>query len=126
METIRNKKTTGGLRVNFSKFGFCHIYAFPITFKAVRISKLLFIVAGMVADLYILTQIVRRSLRSSTCNLINKQEAGLTSVEANLRLSKFGKNDVKSKKKTSLISLLISQFKSPIMMLVGANSFMRI
>jgi len=46
-----------------------------------------------------------------------QQEAGLTSVEANLRLSKFGKNLVKSKKKTGLISLLISQFKSPIIVI---------
>jgi P-type Mg2+ transporter len=45
------------------------------------------------------------------------QEAGLTSVEANLRLSKFGKNLVKSKKKTGLVSLLISQFKSPIIVI---------
>jgi P-type Mg2+ transporter len=47
-----------------------------------------------------------------------QQEAGLTYVEANLRLSKFGKNLVKkSKKKTGLISLLISQFKSPIIVI---------
>src|SRR6478672_5846196 len=46
-----------------------------------------------------------------------QQEAGLTSVESNLRLSKFGKNLVKSKKKTGLISLLISQFKSPIIVI---------
>jgi len=45
------------------------------------------------------------------------QEAGLTSVEANLRLSKFGKNIVKSKKKTGLVSLLISQFKSQIIVI---------
>lgn len=45
------------------------------------------------------------------------QEAGLTSTEANLRLSKYGKNLVKSKKKTGLLSLLISQFKSPIIVI---------
>jgi magnesium-transporting ATPase (P-type) len=39
----------------------------------------------------------------------NTTEAGLTSKEANLRVSKFGKNLVKSKKKTDLLSLLISQ-----------------
>ena len=47
----------------------------------------------------------------------NTTEAGLTSKEANLRLSKFGKNLVKSKKKTDLLSLLISQFKSPIIVI---------
>src|ERR1051325_4907457 len=46
-----------------------------------------------------------------------KQEAGLTSTEANLKLRKFGKNLVKSKKKTGLLSLLISQFKSPIIVI---------
>jgi len=46
-----------------------------------------------------------------------QQEAGLTSTEANLKLRKFGKNLVKSKKKTGLLSLLISQFKSPIIVI---------
>jgi Mg2+-importing ATPase len=46
-----------------------------------------------------------------------QQEAGLTSTEANLRLSKYGKNIVKSKKKTNLLSLLVSQFKSPIIVI---------
>src|SRR6266487_2792194 len=45
------------------------------------------------------------------------QETGLTSTEANLRLSNYGKNIVKSKKKTGLLSLLISQFKSPIIVI---------
>jgi P-type Mg2+ transporter len=46
-----------------------------------------------------------------------QQEAGLTSTEANLKLRRFGKNLVKSKKKTGLLSLLISQFKSPIIVI---------
>jgi Mg2+-importing ATPase len=45
------------------------------------------------------------------------QETGLTSTEANLRLSNYGKNLVKPKKKTDLLSLLISQFKSPIIVI---------
>lgn len=45
------------------------------------------------------------------------QEAGLTSTEANLRLTKYGKNLVKSTKKTDLLSLLVSQFKSPIIII---------
>ena len=47
----------------------------------------------------------------------NKQEVGLTSTEANLRLLKYGKNMVESKKKTDSLSLLISQFKSPIIVI---------
>ena len=45
------------------------------------------------------------------------KETGLTSTEANLRLSKYGKNLVKSKRKTDSLSLLISQFKSPIIII---------
>jgi len=45
------------------------------------------------------------------------QEAGLTSTEANLRLSNCGKNLIKPKKKADLLSLLISQFKSPIIII---------
>jgi P-type Mg2+ transporter len=45
------------------------------------------------------------------------QESGLSSAEANLRLSKYGKNLVKSTKNTDLLSLLISQFKSPIIVI---------
>jgi len=45
------------------------------------------------------------------------QEIGLSSTEANLRLSNYGKNLVKPKKKTDLLSLLISQFKSPIIII---------
>jgi magnesium-transporting ATPase (P-type) len=46
-----------------------------------------------------------------------KQEVGLTSAEANLRLTKYGKNLVEAKKKTDSLSLLISQFKSPIIVI---------
>jgi P-type Mg2+ transporter len=46
-----------------------------------------------------------------------QQEVGLTSAEANLRLSKYGKNLVEAKKNTELLSLLISQFKSPIIVI---------
>jgi P-type Mg2+ transporter len=45
------------------------------------------------------------------------QEIGLTSAEANLRVSKYGKNLVRPKKKTDLLSLLLSQFKSPIIII---------
>ncbi|MGA9843545.1 MAG: magnesium-translocating P-type ATPase [Nitrososphaeraceae archaeon] len=45
------------------------------------------------------------------------QETGLTSTEANVRLSNYGKNLVKPKKKVDLLSLLISQFKSPIIII---------
>ncbi|HXT83809.1 MAG TPA: HAD-IC family P-type ATPase [Verrucomicrobiae bacterium] len=45
------------------------------------------------------------------------QEQGLTSEEANRRQSLYGKNLVKSDKKTESISLLISQFKSPIIII---------
>src|SRR6476661_6349619 len=45
------------------------------------------------------------------------KEIGLSSTEANLRLSNYGKNLVKPKKKTDLLSLLISQFKSPIIII---------
>jgi Mg2+-importing ATPase len=45
------------------------------------------------------------------------QEVGLTSTEANLRLSKYGKKIIEGKNKANLLSLLISQFKSPIMII---------
>jgi Mg2+-importing ATPase len=45
------------------------------------------------------------------------QENGLTSKEASERLSKYGKNLLGSKTKTNLISLLASQFKSPIIII---------
>jgi P-type Mg2+ transporter len=45
------------------------------------------------------------------------QDKGLTSAEVNLRVSKYGKNLVKPKKKTDLFSLLLSQFKSPIIII---------
>lgn len=45
------------------------------------------------------------------------QENGLTSKEASDRLSKYGKNLLGSKTKTNLISLLASQFKSPIIII---------
>jgi Mg2+-importing ATPase len=52
-----------------------------------------------------------RELGSST-------QQGLTSKEASNRLATFGKNSIaKAKKKTDLISLLASQFKSPIIII---------
>ncbi|HET7146929.1 MAG TPA: magnesium-translocating P-type ATPase [Candidatus Nitrosopolaris sp.] len=45
------------------------------------------------------------------------QEVGLTNTEANRRLSKYGKNLVDSKKKSDSLSLLFSQFKSPIIVI---------
>jgi len=45
------------------------------------------------------------------------QEVGLTYTEANRRLSKYGKNLVDSKRKTDSLSLLFSQFKSPIIII---------
>ena len=45
------------------------------------------------------------------------QQTGLTAAEANLRLSKYDKNLLKSKRETNSISLLISQFKSPIIII---------
>ena len=45
------------------------------------------------------------------------KETGLTTTEANLRLLKYGKNHLKSKRETNSISLLISQFKSPIIII---------
>ena len=54
-----------------------------------------------------------------------QQEAGLTSKEANLRLSKYGKNMVESKKKIDSLSLLISQFKSPIIVIFIFTLFCR-
>lgn len=47
-----------------------------------------------------------------------QQELGLSSSEANLRLTKYGKNVVDKKKEKDLLSLLIAQFKSPIILLL--------
>jgi len=47
-----------------------------------------------------------------------QQEVGLSSSEANLRLAKYGKNIIEGKKKTGFLSLLISQFKNPIILLL--------
>jgi Mg2+-importing ATPase len=44
-------------------------------------------------------------------------EQGLTSQEANRQLLTYGKNLIKDKKKTDSFSLLISQFKSPIIII---------
>ncbi|HEY7570187.1 MAG TPA: HAD-IC family P-type ATPase, partial [Nitrososphaeraceae archaeon] len=45
------------------------------------------------------------------------QENGLSSKEASERLLKYGKNVLGSKTKTNLVSLLASQFKSPIIII---------
>ena len=58
-----------------------------------------------------------QQLNNTTQEKLEFQETGLTSTEAKLRLSKYGKNLVKSTKKTDLLSLLISQFKSPIIVI---------
>ena len=47
---------------------------------------------------------------------------GLTSKEANIRLSKYGKNLLKSKKKTDSLSLLLAQFKTPIIIIFISTS----
>ena len=44
--------------------------------------------------------------------------AGLSSVEANNRLKKYGASAIQSKKKTSTAGLFISQFKSPIILIL--------
>ena len=46
-----------------------------------------------------------------------RQVTGLTSKEANFRLSKYGKNLVEKRKKANLLLLLTSQFKSPIILI---------
>ena len=45
------------------------------------------------------------------------QKYGLTSVQVKERLTKYGKNLVKTAKKNDALSLLLSQFKSPIIII---------
>jgi len=43
---------------------------------------------------------------------LNTSETGLSSEEAENRLQKYGKNELKEEEKTSLVKLFLSQFKS--------------
>ena len=43
---------------------------------------------------------------------LNTPDAGLSSGEADIRLEKYGKNELKEEEKTSVVKLFISQFKS--------------
>ena len=45
-------------------------------------------------------------------------EAGLTGVEAGDRLKRFGSNQLKPPKRTDTFSLLVGQFKSPIILIL--------
>ncbi|AKB81017.1 Cation-transporting ATPase, E1-E2 family [Methanosarcina barkeri 3] len=45
-------------------------------------------------------------------NLNTSEEAGLSSGEAEKRLDKYGKNELKEEEKTSVVKLFLSQFKS--------------
>ncbi len=54
-------------------------------------------------------------------NQMENKEEGLTKEEAELRLTKFGKNDLKREKKINPLKILIEQFTSPlIILLIGA------
>ena len=54
-------------------------------------------------------------------NRLNTTPAGLTSAEARRRLALYGPNLLKSKRKTDALTLLLAQFKSPIIIiLLGA------
>ena len=46
-------------------------------------------------------------------NMLKTDTNGLSSVEANFRLSKHGNNRLDSKGKQNFLSLFLSQFKSP-------------
>ncbi|MEI6048546.1 MAG: magnesium-translocating P-type ATPase [Bacteroidota bacterium] len=57
----------------------------------------------------------------SATEMLQRLEAkkeGLTSSEANKRLEKYGSNLLKPKKRTDVFTLLISQFKSPIILIL--------
>ena len=45
-------------------------------------------------------------------NLNTSEEVGLSSGEAEKRLDKYGKNELKEEEKTSVVKLFLSQFKS--------------
>ena len=49
---------------------------------------------------------------------LEAKEAGLTTSEAIKRLEKYGSNLLKPKKRTDVITLLLSQFKSPIILIL--------
>jgi Mg2+-importing ATPase len=49
---------------------------------------------------------------------LNTKKEGLSSSDANIRLSQYGSNLIKPKKRTDVFTLLISQFKSPIILIL--------
>ena len=53
---------------------------------------------------------------------IGSSEKGLSSTEARERLKKYGANELASKDKTNTFSIFISQFKSPIVLILIAAS----
>ena len=57
-------------------------------------------------------------------DIIEKLEtsrSGISDEEATIRLQKYGDNKFEETKKQSAISLFISQFKGPIIILLGAH-----
>ena len=50
--------------------------------------------------------------------LLESAKEGLTSAEAQKRLSLFGANRLKPQKRTDVLSLLITQFKSPLILIL--------
>ncbi|MDO3628052.1 magnesium-translocating P-type ATPase [Mucilaginibacter sp. BT774] len=57
-------------------------------------------------------------------NKLSCQINGLTDREANKRLKLYGPNTIKSKKRTSIAALFLSQFKSPITLLLIAAALL--
>src|SRR5450759_3018497 len=58
---------------------------------------------------------------NSTTELLNKLQvkvSGLTSAEANQRLKDYGANRLKPQKRSDAFTLLVSQFKSPIILIL--------
>ncbi len=51
------------------------------------------------------------------------KEAGLSSEEAEKRLEKYGKNELKEEEKTSVVKLFLSQFKSFLILILMAAAF---
>src|ERR1035437_8622861 len=66
---------------------------------------------------------------NSTTELLNKLQvkvSGLTSAEANQRLKDYGPNRLKPQKRSDAFTLLISQFKSPIILILLAATCLSI
>lgn len=57
-------------------------------------------------------------------NMLKTDSNGLSSVEANLRLSKHGINSIDSKRKRNSLLLFLSQFKSPIIIIFVFTALM--